>query len=198
MADQGAGLMPIAPPPPLKAGLFGRGGAPKPPKTTPTGAPPPKTPPGLRIEHRIGIQAPAEVIWEVIADLKSWETWNPLYPKASGEIHIGSVIDVTLTLPGQQPQQIKPTVLEWVPNEQLHWRLSMMGGLVKTTRFIEIETLAEESCIVSDGELFAGLMGPSIGKRMGRAIYRGFLEMDEALKARAEALWLSRKDPARA
>ncbi|HEY8004489.1 MAG TPA: SRPBCC domain-containing protein [Phenylobacterium sp.] len=185
--------MPIAPPPPLKAGLFGRGGMPKQPKQTPTGAPPPKPPPGLRIEHRIGIQAPAEVIWEVISDLKSWEQWNKLYPKASGQIRIGGTLELTLALPGQSPQEIRPTVLEWVPNEQLHWRLSLMGGLVKTTRFFEIESLAEESCIVSNGELFAGMMGPSVGKRMGRAIYRGFVEMDEALKARAELLWQRRK-----
>jgi hypothetical protein len=185
--------MPIAPPPPLKAGLFGRGGTPKAPKTTPTGAPPPKPPAGIRIEHRIGIQAPAEVIWEVISDLESWEQWNKLYPKASGQIRIGGVLELTLALPGQQPQQIKPTVLEWVPNEQLHWRLTMLGGFVKTTRFFEIESLAEASCIVSNGELFAGMMGPSVAKRMGRSIYRGFSEMNEALKARAEALWQARK-----
>jgi hypothetical protein len=184
--------MPIAPPPPLKAGLFGRGGAPKAPKTTPTGAPPPKPPAGVRIEHRIGIQAPAEVIWEVLSDLESWEQWNKLYPKASGQIRIGGALELTLALPGQQPQQIKPTVLEWVPNEQLHWRLTMLGGFVKTTRFFEIESLAEASCIVSNGELFAGMMGPSVAKRMGRSIYRGFSEMNEALKARAEALWQAR------
>jgi hypothetical protein len=185
--------MPIAPPPPLKAGLFGRGGAPKQPKTTPTGAPPPKPPAGVWIEHRIGIQAPAEVIWEVLSDLESWAQWNELYPKASGQIRIGGALELTLALPGQQPQQIKPTVLEWVPNEQLHWRLTMLGGFVKTTRFFEIESLAEASCIVSNGELFAGMMGPSVAKRMGRSIYRGFSEMNEALKARAEALWQARK-----
>lgn len=185
--------MPIAPPPPLKAGLFGRGGAPRAPKATPTGAPPPKPPAGVRIEHRIGIQAPADVIWEVISDLSAWGQWNSLYPKASGQIRIGGTLDLTLALPGQKPQEIHPTVLEWVPNEQLHWRLSMLGGLVKTTRFFEIESLAEESCIVSNGELFSGLMGPSLAKRMGRAVYRAFSDMDNALKARAETLWKQRK-----
>ncbi|WP_372786855.1 SRPBCC family protein [Phenylobacterium sp.] len=187
--------MPIAPSPQLKAGLFARGGgAPKGPKTTPTGAPAPKPPPGVRIEHRIGIQAPAEVIWEAISDLDSWAQWNPLYPKAAGQIRIGGTLELTLALPGQPPQEIRPTVLEWVPNEQLHWRLIMLGGLVKTTRFLEIESLAEASCIVSNGELFAGLMGPSIAKRLGRSVYRAFVEMDEALKARAEALWAARQD----
>ncbi|MFL5298137.1 MAG: SRPBCC family protein [Phenylobacterium sp.] len=185
--------MPIAPPPPLKAGLFGRGGAPKQPKATPTGAPPPKPPPGVRIEHRVGVQAPPEVIWEVLTDLAAWEQWNPLYPKASGEIRIGSTLDITLALPGEKPQQIQPTVLEWVPNDQLHWKLTMLGGLVKTLRFLEIEKLADESCIVSNGEYIGGVMGPSAARRMGQKVYRGFREMDEALKARAELLWQRRK-----
>jgi hypothetical protein len=163
------------------------------PKPVDMKPPPPKAPSGLRVEHRVGVQAPAEVIWEVISDIGSWSKWNPLYPKASGQIRIGGTLDITLALPGQPPQQIKPTVLEWVPNEQLHWRLTMLGGFVKTTRFFEIESLAEASSIVSNGELFAGMMGPSVAKRMGRSIYRGFMEMNEALKARAEALWQARK-----
>jgi hypothetical protein len=185
--------MPVPPPMQLKAGLFGRGATPKAPKATPTGAPPPKPPGGFRIEHRIGIQAPPDVIWHVIADLPRWEDWNPTYPKAAGEIRIGGKLDLTLALPSQAQQQIQPVVLDWIPNEQLHWRLTMLRGMVRTIRFIEIETLAEASCIVSNGEIFGGLMGPSIGKRMGRFIQRGFIEMNEALKARAEAQWLAAK-----
>lgn len=185
--------MPITPQPQLKAGLFGRGdGMPKARKPSATGLPPPKPPGGLNIEHRVGIQAPAAVVWEVLSDLESWAVWNPLYPKAAGVIRIGSVLDLTLTLPGQPPQDIKPTVMEWVPNEQLHWRLTMLGGLVKTIRYFEIETLAEASCIVSNGEIIGGLMGPRLGRRLGRGIYRAFVEMNDALKTRAETLWAQR------
>jgi hypothetical protein len=186
--------MPIPPPLQLKAGPFGSRGGPRlGPQPTDPKLPAPKPPAGLRIEHRIGIKAPAEVVWEVISDLESWEKWNPIYPKASGDIHIGSVLDVTLALPGRTPEQIKPTVIEWVPNDQLHWRLTMLGGLVRTIRYFEIEALAEASCIVSNGEIIGGLMGPRLGKRMSRTIYRGFVEMNDALKARAEALWETRQ-----
>ena len=187
--------MPMASPPQLKAGLFGTNGGPRlGPQPSGNGPLPAHKPPaGLRVEHRIGVEAPAEIIWEVISDLKSWEVWNKLYPKASGEIHIGSMLDVTLALPGEAPRQIQPTVLEWVPNEQLHWRLTMLGGLVKTVRYFEIESLAKANCIVSNGEIIGGLMGPRVGKRMARTIYRAFIEMNEALKARAEALWQARE-----
>jgi hypothetical protein len=129
----------------------------------------------------------------VLADLPAWEQWNPLYPKAAGEIRIGGALELTLALPGQKPQAIRPTVVDWVPNEQLLWKLSMAGGLVKTVRFLEIEVLAPGSCIVANGEFLGGLLGPRLGKRAGRAIYRGFREMNEALKARAEAEWRARK-----
>jgi hypothetical protein len=184
--------MPMAPSPQLKAGLFARTvGAPK--NKDAKEAPKATGPRGIPIEHRIGVQAPAEVIWEVIYDIAAWSEWNPLYPKATGDIHIGSTLDVILALPGQQPREIHPVIREWVPNEQLHWNLSLMGGLLKSVRYLEIEQLAEASCIVSNGEIFGGMMGPSAAKRMGRAIHRGFREMDEALKARAEARWLTRK-----
>jgi len=186
--------MPIQPPPALKAGPFGtRGGMSLGPKPTDMKLPPPKAPSGLRIEHRVGVQAPAEVIWEVLSDLGSWERWCVLYPKASGEIRIGSVLELTLALPGQAPREIRPTVLEWVPNEQLHWKLTMMGGLMKTVRYFEIETLAEASCIVTNGEILGGLIGPRVGKRMARNIYRAFVDMNDALKARAESLWQARQ-----
>lgn len=181
-------------PPQMKAGLFGsRGpaagpqlpGAPKPVK--------PKGPTGIRIEHRIGVQAPAEVIWDVLYDLERWHEWNPLYPRATGQIRLGQTLDMTLALPGQPERQIQPVVLEWVPNEQLHWRLTLLGGLIKTLRYIEITPLSETGCIVDNGEIFGGLMGPSLGRRMARPVRQGFKAMNEALKARAEAEWAKRQ-----
>ena len=68
-------------------------------------------------------------------------------------------------------------------------RLKMMGGLVSNTRFLELEKLDTASTIFSNGELIGGLLGPTVARRMGRKIYRGFQAMSEALKARAEAQW---------
>jgi len=188
--------MPFKPGPELKAGPFGMRGS-LGPKTmslqTEGKPPPPKPPSGFRVEDRIGVQAPAAVIWEIVHDLSRWSEWNPTYPQAAGQIRIGDTLDLTLALPGQPPQQIRPKVLEWVPGEQLHWELSLMGGMIKTLRYIEIEPLADESCVVDNGELFRGFMGPSLGRRMGRTIQRGFKAMNEALKERAEAEWRRRK-----
>lgn len=184
--------MPVGQTPQLKASMFGRMPVGAKPAPGANGQPAPKGgggPKGIPLEARIGIQAPASVIWDVIYDLDAWSQWNPMYPKASGAVRIGETLKLTVAVPGEEPREIEPTVLEWVPNEQLHWKLSMLGGFIKSTRFIEIETLADASCIVANGEIFSGLMGASLARRMGGKITRGFREMNEALKSRAESLW---------
>ncbi|RAK67913.1 SRPBCC domain-containing protein [Phenylobacterium kunshanense] len=145
------------------------------------------------MEDRIGVQAPAELIWEIVHDLHLWEEWNPTYTRAAGVIRIGEPLSLDLALPGQPVQEIRPRVLEWVPNEQLHWQLKLMGGMIRTVRYIEITPLSDAGCIVDNGEIFGGLMGPSLGKRMGRSVRQGFQAMNEALKARAEAFWADRR-----
>ena len=189
-------MAPFKPGPDLLAGPMGRRGGLGPQTMslrTEGKPPPPKAPRGVRVEHRIGVQAPADVVWDIVYDLDRWNEWNPTYPQAAGEVRIGNVLTLTLALPGQPVQELKPRVLDWVPNEQLHWQLSMMGGLIKTLRYIEITPLTELACIVDNGEFFGGLMGPSLGKRMGRTVRRGFEAMNEAQKTRAEAEWAKQR-----
>lgn len=146
-------------------------------------------PGGEKVEYRVGVQAPARVVWAVIADLEAWSQWNPLYPKAVGPLSIGKPLTLTLQLPDEAPETIRPVVTDWTPDSLLHWKLTLAAGFVRTVRYLEIDALAEESCIFSNGEILGGLMGRYVARRMGRKMYRGFEAMGEALKVRAEAKW---------
>jgi hypothetical protein len=108
----------------------------------------------VRVEHRIGVQAPAEVIWECIADISRWPEWNPLYPKAEGQLRIDTKLELTQALPGEKPRVIRPTIVDWVPNEQILWRMRSWAGMLRSIRYIEIEALTETGCIFSNGEIF--------------------------------------------
>jgi hypothetical protein len=142
-----------------------------------------------KIEHRLGVRTPAKTIWAIIADTDQWSEWNPLYPKAQGAIRIGSRLELEMALPGRDRRSIRPVIVDWVPNEQVIWRLSLFGGLLKSRRYIEIEALTETGCIFSNGEIFEGLLAPFLGRRMRADIRAGFAAMGEAVKARAEAAW---------
>jgi hypothetical protein len=83
----------------------------------------------VKTEHRLGIQAPAHVIWEILTDVPTWSEWNPLYPEARGVIGYGERLTLTEASPHRRPHTIRPVVLDWTPDEAIHWRLSLMGGL---------------------------------------------------------------------
>jgi hypothetical protein len=65
----------------------------------------------------------------------------------------------------------------------------MLGGMIRTTRYIEIETLENGNCIFSNGEIFQGPGLGLIGKKTRRAIKAGFAAFCEVVRDRAEAAW---------
>ena len=147
----------------------------------------------VKLEHRIGVQAPAEVIWESLFDVEGWAAWNPLYPRAAGVIRIGSTLSLDMALPGQAPQTVTPTILDWAPEDHVHWTTKSQYGLMKTIRYLELEPLSETGCIFSNGEIYDGYLGQRIANRDRRAIRAGFAALGEALQQRAEAAWRARQ-----
>lgn len=141
----------------------------------------------FRLEHRIGVAAPASALWEVLADLPGWSGWNPLYPQATGELRIGAPLRLTLAVPGEKPEPVQATVVDWVPNTQLVWASKFGGGLVRSTRYFEIEPLTEAGCIFSNGELFEGLGARFLPRRLRGRMRAGCAALGEALKAQVEA-----------
>jgi hypothetical protein len=143
----------------------------------------------IRIEHRIGVQTPAAPIWAFIMDINGWGAWNPLYPKAQGKVGFDEKLDLTVAIPGENPREIRPTIVDWTPNEQIIWRLSMLGGLIRSTRYIETETLDNGNVIFSNGEIFEGPGVRLLGRQRQKAIKAGFTAFGEAVRDRAEAAW---------
>ena len=140
----------------------------------------------VKFEHRVGVRAPAETIWKIVADIESWPKWCALYPRAAGVVRMGAELTLDVALPGHPVRTIKPVVADWVPNEQLLWRFSKFGGLIKSTRYFEIEELAAGACVFSNGEMFEGFLGPTIGKRLSGPLKTAFRDMGEAVKRLAE------------
>ena len=140
----------------------------------------------FKIEHRIGVRAPPETVWDILSDLQGWSAWNPLYTSVDGALKIGEKLSVNLAIPGHPPEVITPIVLDWVPHLQLAWRLKAVGGLVKTLRYMEIEPLADGAASVfSHGESFEGLAADFMPKALRKQIKQGFIAMSEALQAEA-------------
>ena len=144
------------------------------------------------VEHRIGVQAPADLVWEVISDFATWGTWNPVHPRIEGEMRIGTTLTVDFVTEGETVV-LTPIVQDWVPYEQLHWRTKRLRGFVTAIRYLEIDKKGEENAIFSNGELFMGPLVRFVGRAERRRLRAAFTIMGEAVRDRAEALWSQRQ-----
>ncbi|HYF21979.1 MAG TPA: SRPBCC domain-containing protein [Caulobacteraceae bacterium] len=140
----------------------------------------------FRVEHRLGIRADAERIWSLLSDLPGWARWNPVYPQAAGTLAIGANLILTEAIPGQAPRQISPTVVDWVPREQIVWSMQTLPVLARSLRYFEIEELQPGSCILGVGEIFYGVIGEGEAKRRRRALKEASAKICEAVKAQVE------------
>jgi hypothetical protein len=143
----------------------------------------------FRIEHRLGIPAPAPVAWRVLSDLEHWAGWNPLYVKAEGVLRIGTQLTLTQALEGRATVLIQPTIVDWVPDAQILWRLTQNSGLVQRMRYLEIDKLSDEACIFSNGEDWSGLLAGFVPVELRKALRKGYEAMGEALRDQALQLW---------
>ena len=147
----------------------------------------------MKIEYRVGVKAPASIVWEILTDVAGWPRWSTLYSRASGVIGYGERLKLDLVLPGQEAVPIEPVIFEWEPHEAIHWRTKAMAGLIDNVRFMEVESLSGSGCIFSNGEIFGGFMGPSREAVKQRSLLRqGFIALGEAMREHAEALWRER------
>ena len=148
----------------------------------------------FRIEHRLGVPATASEIWEVLSDFPGWAQWNPVHPQIEGQLKIGSQLVVHEAFEGLPPKVIQPTVVDWVPDSQILWRVTEMSGFVRRLRYIEIDTFEEtpNGSILANGEIWSGMIGERIAKRQRRSLRTGF-EAFNAAAAKHIAERLGRK-----
>jgi hypothetical protein len=143
-----------------------------------------------KLEHRIGVPTNSKAIWDVLSDLSRWSEWNTVYPEVTGLLRIQQRLTLKQVFPGGEPTVIKPMVVDWVPNEQIIWMHSEAAGLVKRIRYIEIERLNDEdaNCILSNGEIWDGLLGPRIAKPRRHQLRRGYEQLNNDIVARLRAV----------
>jgi hypothetical protein len=141
-----------------------------------------------KVEHRVGVPTNSKAIWDVLSDLGRWPEWNTVYPEVTGLLRIAQRLKIKEVFPDQPPRLIAPMVVDWVPNEQIIWAFNEMGGLVKRIRYIEIERLNDEdtNCILSNGEIWDGILGPSIGKHRRKLLRRGFEQLNTDILGRLD------------
>jgi hypothetical protein len=141
----------------------------------------------LHLTTSIDIDAAPEAVWAVLSDLTAYPSWNPFIREAKGELAAGERLDLKMQPEGGRAMRFRPTVLNAEPGRELRWlgRLVAPGVFDGEHRF-SIEPTAGGSRLVQE-ERFTGVLVPLLAKGLRRRTLPAFEQMNEALRARAEA-----------
>lgn len=141
----------------------------------------------LELHSEIEIHASAEHVWQLLTDFASFPNWNPFIRRASGEIRVGAHLIVNIQPSGARGMTFKPTVLKAEPNRELRWlgRL-MLPGLFDGEHVFTIEPLGNKRVSFTQREIFNGVLVSLLARSLKSDTQRGFEEMNQALKTRAE------------
>jgi hypothetical protein len=140
-----------------------------------------------QLDNELEINASAERVWQLLTDFASFPQWNPFIQHVSGEPKRGAQLVVNIQPSGAQATTLRPTVLEAEPNRELRWVGHwLMPGLLDDEHIFTIEPLDADRVRFTQREIFTGLFSsfPAVGRNTDTR--RGFREMGQALKLRAE------------
>ena len=141
------------------------------------------------LHSQIEINASAERVWGILTDFASYPQWNPFIRSISGELEVGERLEVRLEPPDSRGMTLRPTVLRAEPNRVMRWVGHLLvPGLFDGEHSLVTEPLDENRVRFVQHEAFKGVLVRLLARSLDKNTLRGFEEMNEALKERAEAL----------
>jgi hypothetical protein len=139
------------------------------------------------ISHTIEIDATPAEVWAILTDFRAFPTWNPFIRNLEGEPRSGGRLSVTIQPPGGRSSTFRPTVLVAEPARELRWLGRMLiGGIFDGEHSFRLEPTPAGGTRLTQAERFSGILVRPFRTTLDRSEL-GFRQMNEALKARAEA-----------
>lgn len=139
------------------------------------------------IKTQVLIKAGPGRVWDILTNFAAYPGWNPFITSVEGNVAVGNTIRVRLCQPGGTPMTMRPKVLVFAKNKEFRW-IGRLGfrGLFDGEHSFEIIDNGNGSVMFIQRETFRGILVPLFAKMLDHKTIKGFEQMNEALKIRAE------------
>ncbi len=139
------------------------------------------------LRSEIEIRASSRQVWQILTDFANFPQWNPFIRRIKGEPDTGAKLEIFIQRSGAKGMTFHPKVLRSEPLRELRWlgRL-LIPGLFDGEHIFTIEPIEANRVLFVQREIFTGLLVPLFARRLDTVTRRGFEEMNQALKIRAE------------
>lgn len=148
------------------------------------------------IERVVEIDAPADVVWEVITDLPRYPQWNPFCVECVSTLKPGDPIDMKVKLLAK-PQPQREWVTEYVPGKRFAYRMKPVPGCLSSARSHDVEAIGPQRTRYRSYFHLKGWMRHIVLALLRSKLEAGFAGMTAGIQKRSESLWAQRKAPAR-
>lgn len=140
------------------------------------------------IDRTLDIDAPADVVWNVLTDFSRYGEWNPFVPEATCDLRPGGAIEMQVKL-REKPQFQREWVNSVGPGQTFSYRMKPVPlGALRSERVQTLEALpGGRTRYISHFEI-AGWLQPLVTGIFGDGMRKGFEGMALGLKRQAESV----------
>ena len=140
----------------------------------------------MQLNAEAEIFAPPARIWAILTDFDRYPDWNPYLSRVEGELGVGNTLVVSAGSTEGKSWRFKPKVTILDPGRELRWQGHLFArGLFSGEQFFLLRALEDGRTRLVHGGNVAGLLLKYMGSFLTDTA-RGFVGMNQALKARAE------------
>jgi hypothetical protein len=139
----------------------------------------------LRTE--IEIDATADALWSVLADLRGWAEWNPAFHDVDGDLAPDARLSFRIGAGSRM--RIRPRVIDLDPGRTFAWRGRLFGipHLFDGEHRFTLEPVSDGRTRLVHEERFSGVLAGPILAKIADETRASFEQMNAALKARVES-----------
>ncbi len=139
------------------------------------------------VRSEIAINAFPENVWGILIDFASYDQWNPFIKKIIGIPKEHNKIEIFIETSSGKNRKYSPRITKIEEGRELRWfGKSSLPGFLNAEHIFTIEELQPEHVRFIQRQVFDGLLTRVFGKTIDTDILKGFQDMNDALKRRAE------------
>src|SRR5690606_24640586 len=141
------------------------------------------------VDTTVYIDAPAEVVWQVLTDLPRYGEWNPFVTECASSLTPGAPIDMLVDLGGPKPKRQREYMRTHTPGREFSYAMKPVPlGALHSRRSHTVTAVSDRRTRYESHFELGGWLHPVVAAALGGQLRRGFEGMTAAVQRQAETL----------
>lgn len=133
------------------------------------------------------IDAPQALVWEVITDASSYGDWNTFITACESSFEVGTPIRMKVNFGTSERMQTEYITAN-EPMRLIEYGMKPIPVLLSSRRQHRLAQIDDQTCRYESWFQLKGFVSPLVWAALGKNMQRGFEQMTDGIKSRAE--WL--------